>query len=86
MFTNLARDLEWLNKIALGHFRCVVSCSLIQKALFKGGIIAEVRPVRGLMVLIIFRDKEEMDVLILDYFDLFEMRFLSVIPYKHQVG
>ncbi|EOY17165.1 Uncharacterized protein TCM_036327 [Theobroma cacao] len=39
-----------------------------------------------LSILITFGNKEEMEVFIQDYFDLFERRFLSVVPYKEQMN
>ncbi|KAK6247813.1 hypothetical protein QUC31_019378 [Theobroma cacao] len=77
-----ADEVECTQRSAIGNLRETVSCKAIESYLACEGVTARVRPVGGMNVLVTFDDREEMETLLRQYFEIFEKLFQELKPYN----
>ncbi|EOY20793.1 Uncharacterized protein TCM_012137 [Theobroma cacao] len=67
---------------AVGRSRTKISCNVIQWGLFAESISAQVRVLESMAVLVTFGDKDDMEVLLEKYLELFKVWFEALSPYS----
>ncbi|XP_021296883.1 uncharacterized protein LOC110426109 [Herrania umbratica] len=73
-------DMRWIQNSAIGRLKKRIECGVVQSKLLNEGIQVQVRVIEGLSPLVTFEGREEMNTLLENYREIFEVWFDSLIP------
>ncbi|EOY20786.1 Uncharacterized protein TCM_012125 [Theobroma cacao] len=69
---------------AVGRSRTKISCNVIQSGLFAEGRLAQIKALESMAVLVTFVDKDDMEVLLEKYLELFKVIAVDKSTYKRE--